>query len=347
MQKLDKHIEIVSSAERGLSSMSFESRAAVLDVLSKYYSHVRVTLINNIADLEALVLRKPDLVFLGMKFIPHDPRLGMRDPNKIWLGNYLDEHMITYTGSATTAHELELNKPHAKQRVLNAGLMTSPFHVVKQNSIGEQNITLTFPLFIKPTNRGGGVGVDKFSVAHNFDQAQSKIQSITVDLKSDSLLEEYLPGREFSVAILKDQFSGEFLTMPIELVAQPDQHGTRMLSSQVKMDNAELVLEVTDSEVRNCVSSLAVEVFHVLGARDYGRVDIRMNEAGVPQFLEANLLPSLIDGYGSFPKACMLNEGIDYESMILAITRMALLRPLAVSRDSTPDVAFAHEPLLV
>lgn len=326
-ETMQKHIEIVSSTVRGLSSMSQESRDAALTVLRRHFTDVRIALIDNIADLQALVGRQPDLVFLGMKFIPHSPGLGMHDPHKIWISNYLDEHGIAYTGSGQLAHELELDKPSAKQRVLDAGFRTSPFYVAKQNqTLGEQNIALNFPLFIKPTNRGGGVGVDKFSVAHNFDQARSKVQSITNALSSDSLLEEYLPGREFSVAVLRDEFSSVLSAMPIELVAQPDQHGTRMLSSQVKSSNTEQVLEVNDYKTRSQVCALAINVFRALGARDYGRIDIRLDGTGTPQFLEANLLPSLIDGYGSFPKACMLNLSLDYESMLLTIVRMAASR---------------------
>ncbi len=327
MNKINKRIEIVSSTAPGLSSMGQESREAILGVLNMHYSHARITLVNNLSDLEALVARKPDLVFLGMKYIPLHPELGIHDPNKIWLGKYLAEHNVLFTGSGHKAHELELDKPSAKQQVLDAGLKTSLFNIVAENQVqSTENFTLSFPVFIKPTNRGGGAGVDGFSVAHNFDQLHSKVQSISIDLKSDSLIENYLTGREFSVAILRDEHTSEFSVMPIELVAQADTEGVRILSREVKSSNTEAVSKVTDLRIRSEICNLALNVFNALGARDYGRIDIRLDGNGVAHFLEANLIPSLISGYGSFPKACSLNIDMDYETMILRIVTLALAR---------------------
>jgi D-alanine-D-alanine ligase len=100
------------------------------------------------------------------------------------------------------------------------------------------------------------------------------------------------------------------------------------LSGQVKSENVEQVLEVTDLKVRSKVITLALAVFEALDARDYGRIDIRLDATGTPHFLEANLIPSLISGYGSFPKACLLNVGLDYEPMIMTIVNLALARQL-------------------
>lgn len=314
--------------------MSRESREAIFAVLARHYSHVRITIVNDLGDLEDLATRKPDIVFLGMKFVPKNPLLGFQDPEKIWVSDYLDEHGITYTGSSQSAHVLELNKPLAKQCVLDAGLKTSLFYVVRQNqSQASEQAPLTFPLFIKPTNRGGGLGIDSDSVAYSPGQLEAKVQSITTWLQSDSLVEEYLPGREFSVAILKDEHSEEFSVMPIELVAEADEHGARILGGKVKSANAERVLEVTDAAIKSKVSALAIDVFYALGARDYGRIDIRLDKTGTPHFLEANLLPSLISGYGSFPKACALNADLEYEPMLLSIVKLASARSMSVGQN--------------
>ncbi len=329
MQKIQKHIEIVGSTKTELSSMSRESRDAVHTVLSKYYAKVGVTIVNDLSDLESLVKLSPDLVFLGMTFLPANSELGRNDPDKIWLAEYLDEFNISYTGSNQFAHELEGLKPLAKQRVLDFGLSTSPFEVIEQNKLATQeSLDLKFPVFIKPANRGGGQGIDSQSVAHNFRQLQAKVRAITNKLGADSLIEEYLPGREFTVAILKDEHSDEFSVMPLELIAPADNHGARILTSKIKSADAESFFEVIDRSIRDKITTLAINVFHALGARDYGRIDIRLDEFGTPFFLEANLLPSLINGYGNFPKACLLNMGIGYETMLLRIVALGMKRTL-------------------
>jgi len=319
--------------------MSLESCDAIFAVLSKHYAQVSVATVNNLADLEAVVAHQPDLVFLGMKFIPENSALGLQDSNKIWLAEYFDEHRVAYTGSDQNAHELELNKPLAKQRVIEAGLDTSKFQVISQlNPSILNDLALTFPSFVKPTNRGGGSGIDSNSITYNIAELSAKVLSIAADLQADSLVEDYLPGREFSVAILKKEGSLGYKVMPIELVAEADENGSRMLSGAVKMGNAELVLEVSDKTMRARVTTLALDVFQALGARDYGRIDIRLDSQGTPNFLEANLIPSLISGYGSFPKSCLLNVGLDYEPMILKIVRLGLRRNLRLmNNDVEPD----------
>lgn len=103
-----------------------------------------------------------------------------------------------------------------------------------------------------------------------------------------------------------------------------------MLSQAVKSADREQAVAVLDKAIYSKVTALALAVFTALGARDYGRIDIRMDEHGTPHFLEANLIPSLISNYGSFPKACVINLGLDYESMILRIVRLGFGRQLPV-----------------
>lgn len=334
MAKINKHIEIVSSTDTGLSSMSHTSRRAILSVLCRHYSNVKITLVDSLSDLEALVLREPDLVFLGMKYLPNPAADNDSFSQKIWISDYLTQNGITHTGSGGGAHLLELDKSLAKKQVISAGLCTSKFYIAEQNQpLTVDSMSLKYPVFIKPVDKGGGVGIDSYSVAHDFKGVVSKVKSISTEFESDSLIEEYLPGREFSVAILKNGHDANYIIMPIELIAETDKHGSSFLGGDVKSSNNEVVLQVVDPEIKCSVDSLAMAVFEALGARDYGRIDIRMDSDNTPHFLEANLIPSLIEDYGSFPKACVLNVGLDYEHMILRITNLALARDLSNSSE--------------
>lgn len=332
MKKTNMHIEIVSSTTKGLSSMNERSRNAILLVLSKHYSKVGITIVNNLLDLQALVARKPDIVFLGMKYLPVNAGLGNEDPGKIWLSGYLDNYGIAYTGSGQKANQLEANKHMAKRRVQEAGLKTSPFYVLERNQPRlNEAARLIFPLFIKPTNRGGGEGVDSHSVVNTMAELDSKVKALACKLNADSLVEEYLPGREITVAILKCEFKREFMVMPLERVVLPDKDGISILSPQVKRVDAGRSIAVGNKILRDKISELALSVFHALGARDYGRIDIRLDKYGTPHFLEANLIPSLIEGYGNFPKSCVLNKNLDYELMILHIVRLAQRRRIVAA----------------
>ena len=78
-------------------------------------------------------------------------------------------------------------------------------------------------------------------MAYNFEDLYLKVNLISTKLRSDSIVEEYLPGREFSVAILKNRLSNRFNVMPIELTTTPDKNGISMLSKKVKSSNSENV----------------------------------------------------------------------------------------------------------
>lgn len=322
MLKIPKHIEIVSSRNTHLSSMSEKSRQAIHNVLKRYYTHVGITLVDTQEGLQQLTESAPDVVFLGMKYVPTRDNKGT-----IWVTKYLDDYGIAYTGSNHNAHRLELHKHLAKQEVLNADLLTSPFCVIPKNStqaiIAEH---MHYPLFVKPNNLGGGAGIDADSIVHNSQELFNKTASISKIHHTDSLIEQYLPGREFSVALMRDGHTNELMTMPIELCADPGLDGEQVISSATKSANTEVVMPLREDAVKDAVCELARDAFNALGGRDYGRIDIRADKHGKPHFLEANLLPSLIEGYGSFPKACAINEGIGYESMVLSITQLGLDR---------------------
>jgi len=323
MPKLPLRIEVVRSFNKSLSSMSLESATAIAKTLAQHYTDVRITNIDTEADLTALIARSPDLAFLGMYYVRSDKGLHP----KIWISDLLEKSGIRHTGSGKFAHRLGLNKHLAKQRMIESGLQTSPFQIIRRDN--EEIINegkLSFPLFVKPANKGGGQGIDEFSVVRSVEALRTKVDAIHTEHHADALIEEFLVGREFSVAIIGNHHSQKLSAMPIELVASKDANGERMLSKAVKSSNAEDVRAVTDPTERARLQSFAINVFLALGARDYGRIDVRFDKFGVPHFLEANLIPSLIDDYGSFPKAYEMNLGLDYETMIMQIVRLALNR---------------------
>jgi D-alanine-D-alanine ligase len=326
MKKIDAYIEIVGSSNPRLNAMAEDSQQTMLAVLGKQYTKVGITLVDNQADLEGLVAKKPDLVVLGMKLVLLDPSKSYDDSPKVWLSNYLKQHQIAFTGSDTDALMLEFNKHEAKQKVINAGLQSSAYFVSTILSPTFKH-TLRFPLFVKPTNRGDSKGIDEKSVVYSDIELASKITSIHKDYSSDALVEEYLPGREFSVAVLRMPSSEVLHAMPIEIKAPADKQGNCFLSEAVKEADSEKVMAVTDPTLKAALNALAVGVFEALGSRDYGRIDMRLDSLGVPQFIEANLMPGLSD-HGYLSRCFYLNNQVGYSEMISAIVELALEKPV-------------------
>ena len=345
IKKIDKYIEIVGSSNPRLNAMAKDSRLSILAVLSKHYTKVATTIVDNMADLDRLVAKKPDLVILGMKLILLDSSKGYDDSPKIWLSSYLQEKGINFTGSDTDALVLEFDKHEAKQKVIDAGLQSSKYFISRINHPTFRH-SLRFPLFVKPTNRGDSKGIDEKSVVGSKQELESKILSIHNDYSSDALIEEYLPGREFSVAIIKLPKSNNLLAMPIEIVAPANTQGNKFLSEAVKDADSEKVLAVDNLELSDAINTLAVGVFRALGSRDYGRIDMRLDKSGVPNFIEANLMPGL-SSHGYLARCFHLNDRISYEDMIRSIVELAFDRapnlPIklapAILRTNLDDIA--------
>jgi len=322
--------------------MGRKSSEAAYSLLKEHYTTVGISVVNTLADLEELVAKQPDLVFIGAKYVA-----GKEPDAKVWISEYLDRLGISHTGSPEAAIKLEQNKPLAKQRLLDMGIKTSPYIVIKcGDTLTATDNNMKFPLFVKPVDLGAGQGVDQHSVVHTQDQLDAKVASLASEYGADALVEEFLSGREYSVAVLKDEYSDDLIAMPLELVAGPDENGHRMLSHKLKSAALETpVFPVGDLRTREALTDLATSAFVALGARDYGRIDIRMDESGVPYFLEANLIPCLIQGSGNFPKACVINSGIGYEAMMLRIVRLGLMRAEVPFAEDTIDTVTAHPPI--
>lgn len=319
MPKIHKSIEIVISTNKQLSSMSLASRMEIKRVLEKQYTDVRITDICDTTALDELIARQPDLVFLGMKFLLDD------SGSPVWLSQHLSAAGIAYTGSGKTASALEHNKHLAKQKVSEQGIATAASLLIKQGeSYKEEDVTIGYPVFIKPVDGGGGSGINEYSLSHNFSELKLQVAWLMDNYRTDVLLENYLAGREFSVGILQEPYSALVHALPLEIVAPLNQTGSRFLSSRIKRADEEQSLEIIDQGLKSSLSSFALRAFKALGGRGYGRIDIRMNSDGKPHFLEANLLPSLLNNYGNLPKASLMNIGLTHDELILQIAMLGM-----------------------
>ncbi|MBT3599511.1 MAG: D-alanine--D-alanine ligase, partial [Candidatus Pelagibacter sp.] len=112
--KINKTIEIVvvpnlgevNSHQNNVGIILEEKK--ILRILSKRYKNVSITEINSEEDLEALVRRKPDLVFSGVKYF-------LFNDKNIWLNDYLEMFEIPYIASSKAALDNESDKNKAKK----------------------------------------------------------------------------------------------------------------------------------------------------------------------------------------------------------------------------------------
>ena len=110
--------------------------------------------------------------------------------------------------------------------------------------------------------------------------------------------------------------------MPVEIIVKKNVNGHSILDFDTKKNDEEQVIPVTDIKIFNKLCKLAKGSFKALGGKSLGRVDIKMNNRGVPHFIEANLMPGLRRGY--MYRGCLFNLNMTYEEMILFIAKNGL-----------------------
>ena len=320
--KINKTIEIVvvpnlgevNSHQNNVGIILEEKK--ILRILSKRYKNVSITEINCEEDLEALVRRKPDLVFSGVKYF-------LFNDKNIWLNDYLEMFEIPYIASSKAALDNESDKNKAKKIMQKNNIRTADFFITNPGEyLNESSIPIKFPLFIKPVTGGDSRGVDKNSIVFNFKSFTAKVLDIKINQNSPSLVETYLAGKEYSVGIFEDSIDGTLTAMPIEIIVKQNMDGHCILDFDVKKNDEESVIIVSDVVVSDKLSKLAKDSFKALGGKSLGRIDIKMNHLGEPHFIEANLMPGLRKGY--FYRSCVLNLNMSYDDMIFSIANTGL-----------------------
>lgn len=320
--KINKSIEIVIVHNPGKKNFHQDNVGIILEenkilkILSKRYTDVSITKIDNKKDLDRLLKRKPDLVFSGVKYFNFNDK-------KIWLNDCLEAYDIPYIASSRTALDNESDKNLAKKLVLKAKIKTADFFVTEPDQHQhESSIPISFPLFIKPVKGGDSRGIDSNSIAYNFSSFKKKVLEIKTKHNLSSLVETYLPGKEYSVGIFQDSINGTLRAMPIEIIIKKNINGHCILDFDVKKDDEEKVIAVTNKKILRKLSELAKKAFKALGGKSLGRIDIKMDHQGVPHFMEANLMPGLRKGY--FYRSCLLNLDMSYDEMIFNIANTGL-----------------------
>jgi D-alanine-D-alanine ligase len=195
---------------------------------------------------------------------------------------------IPCSGSDALAIGLTLDKALAKLVAKAHGIATAPWVVLSAEERHRLKpvlhpASLEFPLFAKPAAEGSSMGITTRSLCRDEDELRAAVESL---LKyGPVLVEEYLPGEEFTVGLIDGRAIGVMQVVP--------RHETEdfIYSLDVKRDYLNRV-EYRLVE-RPDVASVAVDVWRAFELRDVARVDVRCDRNGVPNFVEVNPLPGL------------------------------------------------------
>ncbi len=239
----------------------------------------------------------------------------------------LDAYRIPYTFSDALVLALTLHKGLTKHVIRDIGLRTPDFLVAEPGEM-PQKVPLDYPLFVKPVAEGTGKGIDGASRVDNYDQLADACGVIWQRFDQAALIEEYLPGREFTVGIVGTGPEARVIGRVMEVAVSAKDRGDYSYANKANYHKA-VKYFAADEITAPAAGELAVAAWRGLGCRDAGRVDLRMDGAGQLHFIEVNPLAGLHPIDSDLPILCRL-AGITYDELIAQIIDSALLR-LAVS----------------
>lgn len=235
----------------------------------------------------------------------------------------LDAYQIPYTFSDPLVTALCLHKGLAKLVVRSAGLPTPDFALV-QRPEDVPAIALPLPLFAKPVAEGTGKGVGPTSKITDRAALGPICETLLAKFRQPVLVETFLPGREMTVGILGTGDQARVLgSMEILLLpqAEPDVYSYTNKENSEQLVTYRKGMPGADPEVRRA-EDVALGAWRALGCRDAGRVDIRSDASGEPNFIEVNPLAGLHPDHSDLPMIAR-DAGMNFHQLIGAIVDSA------------------------
>jgi D-alanine-D-alanine ligase len=238
----------------------------------------------------------------------------------------LDVYDIPCTFSDPLVLALSLHKGMTKTIVRAAGIPTPDYAVVnREEEIA--SVDLRYPLFAKPAGEGTGKGVDAGSILNNAAELDARCRYLLARFGQPVLVEEYLPGRELTVGIVGTDEEAEVLgTLEIILLsdAEPGVYSYVNKEDCERLVEYRLVRPQDDPVVREA-EAIALAAWRALGCRDGGRLDLRCDASGNPQFIEVNPLAGLHPEHSDLPMIATA-RGVAYVELLDRIVRSASRR---------------------
>ncbi len=247
----------------------------------------------------------------------------------------LDAYHIPYTFSDPLVLSLTLHKGLTKRVFRDFGIPTPDFFEV--NTVADlDRFDLPFPVFAKPMAEGTGKGITATSKINNLKELETLCSHLLEVFQQPVLVETYLPGREFTVAVVGTGEQAKSLgIMEVVLRKNAEQNAY----SYVNKEQCEQYVDysIPDDPIARQAVEIALQAWRSLGCRDAGRVDLRADANGVPNCMEINPLAGIHPQHSDLPIICS-KVGISYTELFEMIMQSALSR-VKVSEPLSADVS--------
>jgi len=232
----------------------------------------------------------------------------------------LDQYKIPYVFSGPVILGISLNKHLTRLIVKAAGVPISPGMLISDLRDLEK-CALQYPLFIKPVSEGTGKGITEKNLVKSPSELREMVEYLLVRFEQPALIEEYLPGREFTVGIVG---SGED---SVAIGGMEIECRDNLPYSVEFKENYQVYCKYIpmNQEFAEECKTVALKAWKALGGVDGGRVDVKADRNGKICFIEVNPLAGLHPVHSDLPILSNM-FGINYQSLMEMIMKSAIKR---------------------
>ncbi len=224
----------------------------------------------------------------------------------------LEDLNLPYTGSGMQASAIAMDKLRTKWLWMGAGLPTPAFVWVSEfMPLDLDEFDLPFPVIVKPSHEGSSIGMRKVYSKEELAEAVAFAQGYD----SEVLIEQWITGREFTGAVLKDQ--------ALPLIELKTTHDFYDFDAKYKSNDTQYLCPCDlDQALESDIQELILQAFKVLGSETWGRVDVMLDADEVPWLIELNSVPGMTD-HSLVPMAAKAAD-IEFQQLVVKILETTL-----------------------
>ncbi|MZG30241.1 MAG: D-alanine--D-alanine ligase [Nitrospinae bacterium] len=222
----------------------------------------------------------------------------------------LEYFNIPYTGAGVMGSALAYDKLKSKEILKFHGIPTADYEVFYKNQNASRSLSL--PVVVKPTNQGSSIGVTIVKDDSQWDAALKTAFSYSDEV----IVEKFIEGKLLAIGM------NELTPMPIVHIRLKS--GFYDYEAKYTKGRTEYFCpaDITEDEAERCRQT-AIKVFQVLKGRGFPRVDVILDNQGIPQVLEMNTIPGLTPT-SLLPMAAR-EMGLEFDELVVEILKTAQL----------------------
>ena len=269
---------------------------------------------------------RPDVVFNQYDDVVHGALYEMR------LAALVQMMGFPMTGSPALAIGMSRYKYLASSLLQGAGVPIPPNTEMLERVGDVDRVKWQFPLIVQPSREDAGIGLDRQSVVHSKKALRDRVRHVLRTYSQPALAQRFLPGREFNVAIIGGRRLTVLPLAEVDYTELPQEippimsYAAKFLENTTEYQKTSVICPaVVEPDLMRQISAIALRAFRTIGAWGYGRIDMRLDEAGQPCVLEVNCNPSIEEGV-ALPRSAA-KAGIDYPHLLQMLVKIALEGP--------------------